>query len=341
MMGLRSTAVLYVLMILVVGILGVRLMHKDVHGPLERYSSYIVYPFLVVNNVVVNTFKNVAQQRRSTAELQERIKDLERERYDLLARLMSVEAQIKLDEDTKELREGSERYASAVVCVAHIIAKNFSDQTHYFLIDAGSSCGVTTDMVVVYKHCLLGKITHVYPWYSKVVALTDATCDIAAYCVRTGASGIHKGKNVCGQTHLAYVSHLETVEEGDYLVSSGTGLLFPRGFGLGVVTSCKHDGLYLAINVKPFVNLETIEFCSVLHKGLLPICFDVWTTATATMSATVTSDTTTAMAAVGELQKAGTKLEELSNTQVSPSPPDCSYQTPIKKETPTEKDTQR
>jgi rod shape-determining protein MreC len=147
------------------------------------------------------------------------------------------------------------------------------------LIDAGSSKGVEKDMVVVYKHCLVGKVTEVYPWYSKVVAITDRTCKVAVQCVNQKTTGIHEGTNDLGATQLKYVSHLEPIEVGDYLISSGEGLVFPRGLGVGQIVSCAQSGLYHVIEVKPLIDMQKIAYCTVIKRGASMLSVDIVPTA--------------------------------------------------------------
>lgn len=240
---------------------------------MERYSSYIVYPLVITQHKVVDPLKQWMSSRATLQQLQETLATLESERDALIAEVVQLRSQLLNIDDTKMLVESNKPFAHQVVCNAQIIAKNFSQHEQFFLIDAGSNQGITTDMTVIAHNCLLGKVSQVYPWYSKIIAITDATCKVAACCYKTKTAGIHEGINNIVSSRLNFVSHLDTVQEGDYIFSSGEGLIFPRGLAIGYVTDVTQEGLYHMVNIKPLADLKRIKFCSVLHKGaqLMPL----------------------------------------------------------------------
>ncbi len=136
------------------------------------------------------------------------------------------------------------------------------------LIDAGTSRGVEPDMAVVYIAMSRWQGNRsVSLVISKVVTIHDATCKVAATCITSKAIGIHEGRNNKDITALNYVSHLDSVCVGDYIISSGQGLVFPRGLGIGQITACRQEGLFHIIDVKPFVDVATLEYCAVVRRG--------------------------------------------------------------------------
>jgi rod shape-determining protein MreC len=136
-------------------------------------------------------------------------------------------------------------------------------------IDRGASKGVQPNMVALYKNCLIGRVSEVYPSYSKVLLITDKTCKIAALCGTTKSSGIHEGLNKKDYCTLNYVSHLCTLEEGELVISSGEGLVFPQGFGLGKIKSFTRKGLFYDVVIEPLVDLKNIEYVYIIQKGEL------------------------------------------------------------------------
>jgi rod shape-determining protein MreC len=245
----------------------VRIWYKRTPGVLEKYSSYAVYPFLALHHTLIDPIVQRMAKHRTIAELERSLTQLQAERDELMAESIELRSELRYNADINELKEPDKSFADAVVCTAQIIAKSFSADSHYILIDAGASKGVEKDMVIVYKQCLVGKVTHVYPWYSKVVLITDRTCKVAVQCVNQKTTGIHEGKNDLCATQLNYVSHLEPIEVGDYLISSGEGLVFPRGLGVGQVVACSQSGLYHVVEVKPLADMQQIAYCTVIRRG--------------------------------------------------------------------------
>lgn len=235
-------------------------------GAFEQYSSYLVYPLLVVQNSVVTPIKSFFQKRKCVSELEIQLKDLQQERDTILAQNIELQGMISFAQDTQELLEYKERYESHNASLAQVLVKNFSEQAHYFLIDKGSRAGIQKDMAVVHKNVLIGKIAEVYPYYSKVVLVTDQSCKVAAFCSNSKATGIYQGSNEAWAAHLNHVSHLSQLEEGEMILSSGDGLIFPRGFGLGKVKSFATQGLFHEVVIEPLLDLRSLSYCYVVTK---------------------------------------------------------------------------
>ncbi len=235
---------------------------------MEHLSSYIAYPALVVYRHAIDPVKIWFFQRKTMQKLTREFEKVCEERDTLLAENITLRASSGYAQDTAELITFKKQYEVSYAQVAQILVRHLSDQAHFFLIDAGATHGIQVDMVAIYKNCLVGKIIEVYPWYSKVQLITDARCKIAGYCADTNVKGIYEGINNEYKTMLQYVSHLNHVKQGDMIMSSGEGLIFPRGFALGEVTDISTDGLYHTIMAKLLIDLRSIKYCLVMAKGM-------------------------------------------------------------------------
>jgi rod shape-determining protein MreC len=234
----------------------------------ERVSSYITYPFMRISSGIVIPIQQWLYERAVARELLERHKQLREEYADLRSTYIRCRAVEDIQEDTQDLAAYNET-AEHKGHIAQIMMRHFSDQAHYYLVDAGSAHGIEPDMFALYKDCLVGRVTHVYPYYSKVVLITDAMCKVAAYCSETKSSGIHEGLNILNATTLRHVSHLATVQENDLVLSSGEGLIFPRGCALGSVQNYSHDGLLYTIRVQPLLDFNTLQYCVLARRGVV------------------------------------------------------------------------
>ena len=241
-----------------------------IHAPFNRGcntgAAVLISPFLKIQHVVLAPVKKYCQTPQ-IYELQQRIHDLEQAHDQLVKEIVALKSSKEFVTETQELVRYKKRYHMEPHTLAHIILKQLGEHEHYVLIDQGSSHGVQKDMVAVYKNALIGKVTDVYPYWSKVLLMTDPLCKVAAVCARTKASGIAEG--VCDAQHftMTHVNHLDTIKEGDYIVSSGAGLVFPKGFGLGTIESFAQEGLFYTIIAKPLIPIERIEYCYLIQKG--------------------------------------------------------------------------
>lgn len=234
---------------------------------LEEYASYIAYPILSVQHCVVQPFKTYFEQRKTTAALQEELAKAQQERDKLLAQNIELSALIDYAQETQELLDFKKRYDFTHCTLAQVLAKNFSEQSHFFLVDKGSHAGIKPEMVALYNDCLIGKVVEVYPYYSKVLLITDQQCKVAVYCAQSKATGIYQGSNQEWCSQLNHVSHLSQLEEGELVISSGDGLIFPRGFGVGKIKSFTTDGLFHHVALELLLDFRAINYCFLIQNG--------------------------------------------------------------------------
>lgn len=234
---------------------------------IQNIYSCAVYPALRLQAVLVDSVMNVVHRRQDAERLRCQIEQVLCESADLRAENIALHSALRYQKDTQELRAfNSEHTEFEGARIVQVLMRVFSPTEHYFLVDAGSRSGIEENMVAVYKNCLIGRVDQVYPWYSKVRLITDKSCKVAAYCVGADARGIHEGCNSVDRTMLRYVNHLSDVTRDELVMSSGQGVVFPRGLGLGKVAAYEKDNLYYTVTVKPIINLHQLRYCTILAK---------------------------------------------------------------------------
>ena len=219
----------------------------------------------MVQHKISEPIKTLFKRKRAYKDLELLAKKLQLDKEELVAENIKLNALFVYSQEIKELVEFKKRYEQSVV-LAQILVKNISDSAHFFWVDVGKNSGVKKNMVVVYKNALLGKVIEAYPLYSKVLFITDKSCKIAVYCTKSRTIGIHEGLNREDKSRLNHVSRIDNVQEGELIISSGKGLVFPQGFALGSVVSCKQNGLYYAIEVQPCFDIRNINYCYIVQS---------------------------------------------------------------------------
>lgn len=237
-------------------------------GYLERMTARVAYPLLVVQKKIGDWGKSMAFARMRQHEYEQTVTALQQERDDIRSRLIAAEQQLAYVDETEELIAFKKRFYDVPAVLAHVLVKDISPHSSYVYVDAGERQGIKPDMVAVYKNCMVGRVHEVYPSYAKIMLITDQHCKIAATCVHTCASGIYEGTNG-PLSRLNFVSHLQQVEEGDTVVSSGHGMVFPQGFALGVIKQVQPDGLYYQVTVEPLLDFAQLSYCYLLSRDTL------------------------------------------------------------------------
>jgi len=232
----------------------------------DTIAAYIIAPFLRAQHALLLPIKRYCSAV-DIRQLQQTIQDLEQERDQLQSDLLMLYSTQEFQRETQELVQYKKRYVMDTHVLAQIILKHLNDHEQYILVDQGEAHGVCKDMVAVYKNALIGRVAKVYPYYSKVILITDPLCKVAAFCAQTKAFGIAEGVCSTRQFVVTHVNHFDILKKGDYIISSGAGLIFPKGFGLGTIDSFTQDGLFYTVHAKPLMAIDKLEYCYLIKKG--------------------------------------------------------------------------
>jgi rod shape-determining protein MreC len=143
---------------------------------------------------------------------------------------------------------------------ARVIGKEQAALSKTILINKGAAHGLKTGMPVIAPPGLIGRLVDVSWHVSKVLLFIDENSNVGAIVQRTRTQGIVSGAGPRGLI-LRYISKTQDVKEGDVIVSSGMGGVFPKGLLIGQVSNVdrQNSSLFLKINVAPFVDFSKLE----------------------------------------------------------------------------------
>jgi rod shape-determining protein MreC len=143
---------------------------------------------------------------------------------------------------------------------ARVIDREQAALSKTILINKGATHGLKTGMPVIASPGLIGRLVDVSWHVSKVLLFIDENSNVGAIVQRTRTQGIISGAGPHGLI-LKYISKTQDVKEGDVIVSSGMGGVFPKGLLIGQVSHVDRQdaSLFLKINVAPFVDFSKLE----------------------------------------------------------------------------------
>ncbi len=135
------------------------------------------------------------------------------------------------------------------------------------IINIGTREGVLPNMPVVYSSGLVGKVKEAGPVSAIVQLITDPNCRVGCLVQRSRVIGIlecEDGLNL----NIADVLSYDDVQNGDVIVTSGLGGIFPKGILIGsaVIQTGSANDVFKRIEVKPSVDFNLIEEVFVLKK---------------------------------------------------------------------------
>ena len=152
---------------------------------------------------------------------------------------------------------------------ARVIARDSSIWFNTITINRGSSSGIALNMPVVTAGGIVGRVIALSPWTAQVMMITDEKAAAGAIVGQLGGSGALgsvRGLGDSGLIEMRYVSGLERVDVGDYILTTGQDGIYPPGLSVGEVVQVKRGTATQPhqILVKPGAKLDQLEEVAVL-----------------------------------------------------------------------------
>ncbi|MGN0556515.1 MAG: rod shape-determining protein MreC [Acutalibacteraceae bacterium] len=233
-------------------------------APQSNFLSSVLRPVQNAASAVSGSVGSFFDNMKSNAESSERIKELENELARKDEKLKDYENAMRQNEFYKEFLNIKEEHPDFSFTSAMIIAKDTSDPFFTFTIDKGTLDGVSVFDPVITSAGVVGYIRDAYSTQSVVMTVLNPSINISASDNRTRDTG-----NICGSmeyaqkgmTLMQYVRSTNTIASGDYVVTSGTGGVFPAGLIIGTVDEVKtgKNTVSCYATIKPIQDLSHIS----------------------------------------------------------------------------------
>jgi rod shape-determining protein MreC len=127
--------------------------------------------------------------------------------------------------------------------VAEIVHVELDSLRPRVLINRGMNNGVFKAQAVLGDQGILGQTTHVGPWSAEVILITDPEHAIPVEIERTGVRTIAVGTGNEGELALPYLPGNADIKNGDMLITSGMGGVFPQGYPVARVTEVRREAV--------------------------------------------------------------------------------------------------
>lgn len=199
--------------------------------------------------------------------------DVREENKELLARLQEYKANnneyreaVATNVRLRKLLEFKETLPPPTL-TAQIVGWDPSLWSRTVIVNRGSSEGVEKGMPVVTVEGIVGQVMGTSPNYAKILLANDSNSAIEVLVQRTRVRGILKGKGD-NKYQLFYVLKNNDVVEGDQVVSSELGGVFPNGMLVGTVSKVFENrrGMFQQIEVEPSVDFTRLEDLIIIMK---------------------------------------------------------------------------
>lgn len=151
---------------------------------------------------------------------------------------------------------------------ARIIGRDTLGRVKLMIINKGSVDGLKENMPVITHRGLVGRVVRVSGSAAKVLLITDVRSAVDAIVQETRDRLVASGSNSTS-LEVRYLSVGSDVTEGERVISSGLGGVFPKGLLIGTLSNITKEGsrLFLSARLEPAVDLNGIEEVLVLKSS--------------------------------------------------------------------------
>jgi rod shape-determining protein MreC len=214
---------------------------------------------------------------REYAQAIRRIPGLRRANEDLLMEMARLEAERAYWEQVASENEDLRRLL-ALRPVPHqnwiparVMARSHDGWWQTVRLSKGSDDGIAPNMPVLSRDGLVGKTVAVSRNTADVLLLSDPAFKVSSRLVRAGSFGVVNGRGPSwdGRVYcrMEFIHRNNEVREGDEVVTSGLGGIFPENLPIGTVDRVYMDdsGLYQLAEIVTRADLSSLRYVFVMR----------------------------------------------------------------------------
>ena len=241
--GKKSIIVVLVLFI-IIAVVGWAWRQRDslpfITKPLQIVAAPFEYGASRIMDTLSSTFHIVDISLKNRIEWE----SLEKENAELKERSVDYDEILAENKRYRELLDFKAAHRQFNVRAGSVISRDYGTWSNTMVIDIGSEDGIEENMAVVTPAGVVGFISDVYPHSSRVQLLTDPRTSIGAIVQRpeSRVSSVVRGNgNVPTEPQFVNIAKDADILEGDTLVTSGFGSIYPKGLYIGTIVSIHQD----------------------------------------------------------------------------------------------------
>ena len=239
-------------------------LQSDANGISSSVSTVVSPLQKIVYNInsrvkeTVDFFLNFSEVKLENEELKKKNTKLANE----LIEYESLKDEVERLREALNFTESKNNYKYVGVNIIGYSGNSLSDG---YIIDKGSNDGINKNMVVVSSKGLVGKVTKVASNFDIVQSILNENIAVAVMDQNTReATGVLQVLSDKKDNNMTVVYNLpisSDVKEGDIIITSGLGKIYPKEIPVGTVVSVEEDNVRVMKSavVEPFVNFNEVE----------------------------------------------------------------------------------
>lgn len=163
------------------------------------------------------------------------------------------------------IREGMHRM------ITELLAVDNNPYSHQIVVNKGAIDDVYIGQSVLDESGIVGQVVEVSTTNSRVLLISDVTHAIPVRVKRNNTRFIANGDGNLDRIQLQHVAHSADINEGDILVSSGLGKVFPEGYPVAQISKIVRDESrpFAQVVATPIAKLDRLKYLLLLWPAEL------------------------------------------------------------------------
>lgn len=200
-----------------------------------------------------------------------KLSELQKENEELRAQLDDCRDRIynakMLEEENKWLNEYlglKKEHSELLFEEASVIGRETGNYSTVYTLSKGKLHDIEVNMPVITEEGVVGYVTEVGPTWCRAVSIIETASAVGAYIERSGELGLVEGSYELrfeGRCRMIRLPENADVHEGDRVITSGIGSIYPRGLYIGDVVSVEADpySRTLTATVQPKIDYSSLS----------------------------------------------------------------------------------
>ncbi|HAL62862.1 MAG TPA: rod shape-determining protein MreC [Clostridiales bacterium] len=265
---------LKIVIILLVLLASLMVFSKIGNNPVQNALNSIISPVFNAGEKVVTPVRKFVVAVKNANSYEAEIEELKKQVNALKIENRSREEYIVENRRLKELLSLKDGMQESRTITARVISYEPNSWYDTIMINKGENAGISKDNAVITGLGVVGKVTQVGRNWAKVSTLINISDSVGVKLARTGDIGVVSGDAALAenkQAKLEYMSNDKKLINGDILLTSGLGGIYPSDLSVGKVTEIHSDsaGNLEYATIEPSVDFSSLYEVLVItyHNG--------------------------------------------------------------------------
>ena len=219
--------------------------------------SSVVYPIQYAIDLPVRLYYWTDEVFSTKQALLEKNREFEARHLENRVQLQKLDIIEKENVRLRQLLSATPK-ATERLLIAEIINADIDPYRRLIVINKGTNNDVYLGQPIIDALGVMGQVIHVSPLSSTAMLITDASHAIPVQVDRTGLRANVFGTGKMDKLDLRHLPHNVDIQEGDTLITSGLGGIFPPNYPVGTISKVERTvgEPFATVEVVPLAQLD-------------------------------------------------------------------------------------